>query len=54
VAVKKQINTISGKLISAEADTVCCHGDSPNAAEVVKKVKEEFQKLGIPLKSLVS
>ena len=54
VAVKKQINTISGKLISAEGDTICCHGDSPNAAETVKKVKEEFQKLGIPLKRLES
>lgn len=54
VAVKKQITTISGKLISAEGDTICCHGDSPNAAEVVKKVKEEFQRLGIPLKRLDS
>lgn len=54
VAVNKQINTISGKLISAEGDTICCHGDSPNAAEVVKKVKEEFQRLGIPLRRLDS
>lgn len=52
VAVDKKINTISGKLISAEADTVCCHGDSPNAAEVVRKIKEEYERLGIPLKSL--
>jgi UPF0271 protein len=54
VAVNKQINTISGKLISAEGDTICCHGDSPNAAEVVKKVQEEFQRLGIPLRRLDS
>lgn len=52
VAVDKKINTISGKLIDAEADTVCCHGDSPNAAEVVRKIKEEYERLGIPLKSL--
>ena len=36
VARDKQIATISGKLISADADTICCHGDSPNAVEVVK------------------
>jgi UPF0271 protein len=54
VAVDKKINTISGKLIDAEADTVCCHGDSPNAAEVVRKIKEEYERLGIPLKSLVN
>ncbi len=52
VARDKKINTISGKLIYAEADTICCHGDSPNAAEVVSKVKKEFERLGIPLKSL--
>lgn len=54
VAVNKQITTISGKLISADGDTICCHGDSPNAAEVVKKVRDEFQRLGIPLKRLDS
>ncbi len=54
VAVDNKINTINGKLIDAEADTVCCHGDSPNAAEVVRKIKEEYERLGIPLKSLVN
>lgn len=52
VARDKQIATISGKLISADADTICCHGDSPNAVEVVKAVKAEFARLGIPLKNL--
>lgn len=52
VARDKQITTISGKKISAEADTICCHGDSPNAVEVVKKIKEEFERLGIPLRKL--
>lgn len=54
VAMKKQIATISGKLISAEADTICCHGDSPNAAEVVQKIREEFKKHDISLKKLDS
>lgn len=54
VAVDKKISTISGKLIDAAADTVCCHGDAPNAAEVVRKIKEEYERLGIPLKSLVN
>ena len=49
VAREGQITTISGNKISAEAETICCHGDSPNAAEVVKKIKEEFERLGIPL-----
>lgn len=49
VARDGQITTISGIKISAEADTICCHGDSSNAAEVVSKIKEEFERLGIPL-----
>ena len=52
VARDKQITTISGKRINADADTICCHGDSPNAAEVVRAVKAEFSRLGIPLKKL--
>lgn len=52
VARDKQIVTISGKRINIEADTICCHGDSPNAAEVVKKIKEEFERLGIPLRRI--
>jgi UPF0271 protein len=52
VAREKKITTISGKMIDAAGDTICCHGDSPNAAQVVKKVKEAFEKAGIPLKQL--
>jgi UPF0271 protein len=52
VARDKEITTISGKRINADADTICCHGDSPNAAEVVSTVKAEFSRLGIPLKKL--
>lgn len=49
IARDAQITTVEGKRISAEADTICCHGDSPNAAEVVKKIKEKYAELGIPL-----
>ena len=52
VAKDKQITTISGKRIRAEADTICCHGDSPNAAEVVETVKAGLERVGIPLRKL--
>ena len=52
VARDKQITTISGKRISVEADTICCHGDSPNAAEVVRAVKAGLEGVGIPLRKL--
>jgi UPF0271 protein len=52
VAKDQVITTISGKQIPAEADTICCHGDSPNAAEVVRTVKAGLEKAGIPLRKL--
>ena len=52
VARDKQITTVSGRRISAEADTICCHGDSPNAAEVVETVKAGLERAGIPLRKL--
>lgn len=52
VARDKQITTISGKQIPAEADTICCHGDSPNAAEVVRTVRAGLEQAGISLKKL--
>lgn len=52
VAQEKMITTVSGNKISAEADTICCHGDSPNAAEVVAKIKEVFVEQGIQLAAI--
>jgi UPF0271 protein len=47
-----KIATIEGKLIDVRADTICCHGDAPNAADIVKKVREEFKKQGITVANL--
>lgn len=47
-----KIATIEGKLIDVRADTICCHGDAPNAADVVKRIREEFDKQGITVANL--
>ncbi len=54
IAVVKEgkIDTVEGKLISIEADTICCHGDAPNAIDVLKKIREEFDKQGITVAKL--
>lgn len=49
VALEKQITTISGQRIEAAAATICCHGDSPNAAQVVARIKEVYTAQGIQL-----
>lgn len=53
VAKNKKIATVSGKLIDADADTVCVHGDSPNAVEVVKAIKEVLNKSGVVLENFM-
>lgn len=47
VARDGKIATIEGKLIPMTAYTICCHGDAPNAADIVKRVREELDKQGI-------
>ncbi len=39
-----EIITISGKVLSVHADTVCVHGDHPEAFESVKKVRRFIDK----------
>lgn len=46
-----KIKTIDGKEIRIRGDMLCFHGDSPNAAEVLKVVREELKKEGIVVKS---
>jgi UPF0271 protein len=50
---RKKIKTISGRFINMICDTMCCHGDSPNAVDIVKRVKEEFNKRAIVLKNFL-
>jgi len=47
VVKKGKIDTIEGKPISIEADTLCCHAEASNAVDVLKKVREELAKEGI-------
>lgn len=54
VARDKKIATVSGKLIDADADTVCIHGDAPNAIEVVKEIKKVLDENGVVLGNLMS
>ena len=49
---EKVVETVSGKLIPIEADTVCIHGDNETAPEFVKKLAEALRAEGITLRSL--
>lgn len=40
IVMKKQVETISGKIIEMSADTICFHGDGKNVAEIVQKTRK--------------
>lgn len=51
------ITTVSGKRLPVSADTICLHGDSPNAVEVARAVRGSLEAEGVsvvPLREIVS
>ncbi|MRR20327.1 5-oxoprolinase subunit PxpA [bacterium] len=47
---EKVVETVSGKLIPIEAQTVCIHGDNETAAEFVRKLTEALKSGGIAIR----
>ena len=45
------ILTEGGKTIPAAIDTICLHGDTPEAVDIARAVKSSLQEAGIALKS---
>lgn len=42
-----KVETISGKTISIQADSICVHGDSPKALAFVEKIRTELTEEGV-------
>lgn len=49
---EQKVTTIDGKEISLRFDTICVHGDNPEALNMVKEIKAEFTKNNIEIKRL--
>ena len=47
------IITESGKRIKTQIDTVCVHGDTPDAIEIAKSVREAIESSGIKLRKFI-
>ncbi|MGO1469919.1 MAG: LamB/YcsF family protein [Tissierella sp.] len=47
-----KVTTIDGKEISIAADSICVHGDNPEAVNFVKNIRESLISEGIEVKSL--
>jgi UPF0271 protein len=45
----KCVESVSGKSIVLEADTICIHGDNPNAPDLVTNMVRAFRQIGIEM-----
>jgi 5-oxoprolinase (ATP-hydrolysing) subunit A len=45
------VTSLSGKRIAVAADTLCLHGDQPNAVAFAKKLRETFAQRGIQVEA---
>jgi len=52
MVTKGTVETISGKIISIKADSICVHGDNPSALEFVKNIRETLEKNGVTICNL--
>lgn len=46
------VNTIDGGTVNVQADTVCVHGDSKQAVELLRRMNDRLNKLGINICAL--
>lgn len=46
------VSTVDGGSIPIQADTICVHGDNPNATEILHKIRSTFRDNGITLTNM--
>jgi 5-oxoprolinase (ATP-hydrolysing) subunit A len=52
VARERKVPTTAGTDLDVDSQTICLHGDAPNAVDVARAVKERLDREGIALKPL--
>ena len=52
MAVEGKVRTIDGQEIELQVQTICCHGDTPGAARIVRAVREGLERAGCRLSAL--
>jgi 5-oxoprolinase (ATP-hydrolysing) subunit A len=50
MVLHQEVETHTGKVIPLKADTICIHGDNPEAPLLARNLAEAFEKYGIQLK----
>jgi len=52
MVLEKKVKTVNGNIIDIDGQTLCVHGDTNNAIELVKKIKETLIEKGVTIKKL--
>lgn len=52
LTLKQSVTTISGSKIAMAVDTLCIHGDTPNAVEIARAVRGALEKNGVQVAPL--
>src|SRR5437762_992227 len=52
MAMEGKVKTIDGVDVDISVQTICCHGDTPGAQNIVKAVREALEKAGCQVKPL--
>jgi UPF0271 protein len=52
LAREHSVTTFTGEIITLEVDTLCIHGDNPNAVEIARAVRETLVRHGIQIAAL--
>lgn len=47
--LRGEVTSVNGKRIAIDADTICLHGDRPNALDIASKIRERFTAEGVQL-----
>ena len=45
-----ELESISGRKVRLQADSICVHGDSPGAVEMARRIRARFDEAGVELK----
>ena len=51
---ERTVSTVGGGSIPIEVDTLCVHGDNPNAVEILREIRSTFRDHGITLTNMRS
>jgi UPF0271 protein len=48
------VRSVQGNDVPVRADTLCIHGDQPNALAFAKRIRNELERAGVAVKTLAA